>query len=243
MTLTEFTREYQNLILEMETRMNEPENDRLIIPDGVMLPEKYFSNQIRLAWMLKEPYDYENGTGGGWDYSELFKGEDLYEERFKGSIRNTWHPIIYITHSIFNNFPLWEEMDFIRDDHSMPNILREVAFINSQKLPAKGVTVTNMNDLIESLEKFGDLIKRQVELLDPNVFIFGNTFGIYTNLLDLDNSQLKKNGTCNYLIKNSKLYIDAYHPGQKNTVDGKDYVNDILSTVKKWKNGELLSND
>ena len=53
MNIDEFEQERTILNQLMEDRMNEPENDRFIIYDGVMKPELYFNNQIRLAWMLK----------------------------------------------------------------------------------------------------------------------------------------------------------------------------------------------
>ncbi len=235
MTLTKFKKEYQDLILEMETHMNEPENDRFIIDDGVYNPEKYFSNEIRLAWMLKEPYDEEDGTGGGWSYLSMFEGEDLYESTFKEGHKTTWHPIIYTSHSILNGFPNWGEIDYIRDNHNIASIVKEVAFMNAQKLPAKGVTRTNMNDIIESIAKYGDLLKRQKELLNPNVLIFANTFELYRDLLELNDVILEKNGSCEFAEHNGKLYISAYHPAQTQ-VAGEDYVNDIVEVVKNWQN-------
>lgn len=234
MTLSEFKKEYQDLILEMETRMNEPENNREIIDDGVYNPEKYFLNEIRLAWMLKEPYDEEDGTGGGWSYLSMFDGDDLYETTFKKGHKTTWHPIIYTSHSILNGFPKWEEIEYIRDDHSMASVVKEVAFINAQKLPAKGVTRTNMDDIIESIAKHGDLLKRQKELLDPNVLIFANTFELYRELLELNDVNLQKHGSCEFIEQNGKLYISAYHPAQTQ-VPSHEYVNNIVEVVKNWK--------
>lgn len=235
MTLTEFKKEYQDLILEMETRMNEPENDRFIIDDGVYNPEKYFSNEIRLAWMLKEPYDEEDGTGGGWSYLSMFEGDDLYESTFKKGHRTTWHPIIYTSHSILNGFPKWKDIDYLSNDSSIITVIREVAFMNAQKLPAKGVTRTNMNDIIESISKHGDLLKRQKELLNPNVLIFANTFDLYRDLLELNDIVLEKNGSCEYVAHDGKLYISAFHPAQTQ-VSGENYMNDIVEVVRKWLN-------
>jgi hypothetical protein len=95
------------------------------------------------------------------------------------------------------------------------------------------VTRTNMNDIIESISKHGDLLKRQEELLNPNVLIFANTFELYRDLLELNDVVLEKNGSCDFGIHNGKLYISAYHPAQTQ-VSGDAYVDDIIEVVKKW---------
>jgi hypothetical protein len=234
MNIEEFKNQSELLNAEMEARMNEPLNERFIITDGVMKPDVYFSKPIRLAWMLKEPYDEEDGTGGGWSYFDMFpEGKDLYVEQFHRGHKVTWHPIIYISHSIHNNFPKWEEMEYIRDNHSMCDVVRHVAFINSQKLPSKGQTTTNFDDLWESISKHADLLKRQIDLLNPNVFIFGNTIGLYQKITGLDFSNFENHGTCRFIEQDGKLYISAYHPSQR-SVSRSNYVNDIISVIEIW---------
>ncbi len=221
---------------EMAEKMNEQANNRYIISDGVMKIEEYFSREVRLAWMLKEPYDRDNGEGGGWSYFAMFpEGYNLYLEQFNKGHKSTWHPMIYISYAIHNEFLEWKDMDWLRDNHSMCDIVRSVAFINSQKLPSKGVTLTDMRDLWKSIKVHGYLLKRQVELLDPNVLIFANTIKLYEDVLGFDLSKKINHGTCDYLVHNGKLLIDAYHPSQKKVTRDR-YINDIVTIVKKWKN-------
>lgn len=239
MAILEFNQKYTDLIRRMNEQMNEPENDRYIIDDGVMKPSVYFSKDIRLAWMLKEPYDGENGTGGGWSYFGMFpENKDLYLEQFHKGHKSTWHPMIYVTNSINNNFIRWEQMNYIRDQHDMCDVVRHTAFINSQKLPSKGVTNTDFSDLWQSIALHSPLLKEQINLLDPNVFIFGSTANLYEKILDLDLKQLKRNGSCLYLTKENKLNISAYHPSQRSVVRSK-YVNDIVEVVELWHNNKL----
>ncbi len=226
----DFNEKYEALVDEMHQRMNDSDTGREVIADGVYSPDKYFSKDIRLVWMLKEPYDED---GGGWNYLELFDGEDLYESQFKKGHRTTWHPIIYTSHGIQNGFKKWEEIDYLRDDHELAKIVREVAFINAQKLPSLVGTRTNMDDIHLSIKKYGDLLIKQVELLNPNVFIFANTFDAYISLLQLQDYELIQNGSCSYIVKDEKLYINAYHPAQTQ-VGGNIYTNDIVEVVKNW---------
>lgn len=233
MDLTKFKEEYAQLISEMRKAMDEPENNREIIDDGVYNPEKYFSNEIRLCWMLKEPYDDVDGTGGGWSYLSMFEGEDLYDETFRFGHRTTWHPIIYTSFGIYNNFRQWGEIDYLRENHEIAKIVREVAFVNAQKLPSKGVTRTNFNDIIESIGKHGSLIEKQVKMLNPNVLIFANTFDAYRKLFGLDESKVINAGSCSYITLGDSIYINAYHPAQTQ-VKADVYCNDIINVVKNW---------
>jgi hypothetical protein len=231
-----YLREIDSLYKRMDEQMNKPEEGRYVIYDGVMNPEKYFSGTVRLAWMLKEPYDSENGTGGGWSYFDMFsEGKDLYVEQFHKGHKSTWHPMIYISYSLHNNYPKWEEMKYIREDHSMCDIVRQVAFINAQKLPAKHYTRTYYNDLWESVSQHSEILKSQVELLNPNILIFCNTIELYKDILNLDLSRLQRAGTCQYLEKEGKLFVSAYHPSQR-TVSRCQYVNDIVNVVSKFSN-------
>lgn len=230
--MIEFKNKANALNKEFMERLNTRERE--VITDGVMMPELYFKNGLRLAWMLKEPYDSKNGIGGGWSMFDMFPEEkDLYEEQFKRTHKVTWQPIIYISFSIFNNFQKWSEMKWISEDHSMCDIVRQVAFINSQKLPSKGVTRTDYTDLEESLKLTSDLLEKQINLCNPNVFIFANTVGLYTNILGYKLEEFVNEKSVSYLFKDGKLFINAYHPGQRK-IKREDYVNDIVSIVEKF---------
>jgi len=233
----DFEARYAQLMIEMNECLNEPENDRSVIEDGTMRPEEYFANEIRLAWMLKEPYDGDDGTGGGWKYHDMFVDDDLYGT-FSGGHRSTWHPIIYVTYSIYNGFLRWDELPYIRDKHEMCDVVRETAFINIQKLPAKGVTRTNHGDLWDAMRKCSDLLLRQVEMLDPNVLIFGNTMSLYLSLPEFKDVEVHKRGSVEFFVRNEKLYINAYHPAQT-TISRQAYCDDIISLVQQWSEGEL----
>ena len=109
-----FDEDYIALMAEMKQRIDEPENDRSLISDGVMQPDEYFSNEMRLAWVLKEAYDKEDGTGGEWSYF------DLYDKTgFDISTVKTLKRIIKTSYSIHNDFIKGENMDDI--DFEMKN--------------------------------------------------------------------------------------------------------------------------
>ena len=225
-----FDEDYIALMAEMKQRIDEPENERYIISDGVMQPDEYFSKEIRLAWVLKEAYEEEDGTGGGWSYF------DLYDKTgFDISTVKTLKRIIKTSYSIHNEFIKGENMDDI--DFEMKQIIKRVAIINTQKLPAKNYSSTNGKDLQESINKYSDLLERQLELINPNVIIFGGTFRYYKDLLKFEDSEIVK-GNVKYISKGDKLYIDAPHPSYWQ-ISENEYVNYIASVVEKWKTNKL----
>jgi hypothetical protein len=225
-----FDEDYIALMAEMKQRIDEPENDRSLISDGVMQPDEYFSKEMRLAWILKEAYDKEDGTGGEWSYF------DLYDKTgFDISTVKTLKRIIKTSYSIHNDFIKGENMDDI--DFEMKQIIKRVAIINTQKLPAKNYSSTNSKDLQESINKYSDLLERQLELINPNVVIFGGTFRYYKDLLKFEDSEIVK-GNVKYISKGGKLYIDAPHPSFWQ-ISEDEYVNDIVSVVEKWKLNKL----
>ncbi|WP_348797507.1 hypothetical protein [Flavobacterium adhaerens] len=221
-----FDEDYAILIAKMKQRIEEPENERYLISDGVMQPDEYFSKEIRLAWILKEAYDEEDGTGGGWSYFDLYDKEGLDLSKHK-----TFKPIIQTSYSIHNNFIKYENLDEI--DSEMTQIIKCVAIINTQKLPARNYSTTHDSDLQQSIKKYSDLLEEQLDFINPNVIIFGNTFKYYKDLLKIEDSEIVK-GNVWHVSKDGKLYISAYHPVQTQT-SKEDYVNDIVSVVEKWK--------
>jgi hypothetical protein len=221
-----FDEDYITFMSKMKQRIDEPENDRYIISDGIMQPDEYFKKEIRLAWVLKEAYDEEDGTGGGWSYFDLYDKVD-----FNISKNQTFKQIIKTSYSIHNEFIKYENIGEI--DFEMKQIIKNIAIINTQKLPAKNYSKTLPKDLQESINKYSDLLETQLDLINPNVIIFGGTFQYYKDLLKIEDSEIVK-GNVWYISKEDKLYIIAYHPAQTQN-SKKDYMNDIVSVVEKWK--------
>lgn len=227
-----FDEDYAVLMAEMKLRIEEPENERFLISDGVMYPDKYFNEDLRIAWILKEAYDEEDGTGGNWSYFDLF-----VKESFDVSTSKTFNPIIYASYGLYNNFTKYGGMDWIHDDPTMKEVLKNIAIINTQKLPSKNHSSTADSDLYESVNEYSDLLKRQINLLNPNVIIFGNTFKYFKDLLEIEDSEIVKGIVC-HVAKGNKLYISAYHPAQTQ-ITKQEYVDSIVSVVEKWKQNKL----
>ncbi|MGB4776142.1 MAG: hypothetical protein WBP45_13265 [Daejeonella sp.] len=220
-------------------RKNYVDENNLCEPiiDGIVNIEKYIQSNFRILWILKEPYDdVEDGlpSGGGWHLSKDFLEADGFYKRI-GQSRSTWHPIIYTSYGILNDFIQYDSMDYIRDDENMAEIVRNVAFINVKKTP--GLTRTYDNGVIwNAYSKHKHILLKQIETYNPDIIIGGSTMPMFFDDLEIRDKQ-KNNGSVDFAIHNYRLFIHAYHPAQTKITRDK-YVDDIINTVKLWKDGQ-----
>jgi hypothetical protein len=200
------------------------------IIDGVFRPEEYFTAPIRVAWMLKEAYTDELKT---FHIKEVYNEEDPYNYFFKGPWRQTWHPIIYSSVSILNAFREWENIDWIRDDEDLCHIVRKIAVINANKFGSKTGTYTLYENLVEGFEASWPITQQQLNVLKPDVLIFGSTFFLYKDkfLLNPEQHFIGRFGAFDCWKINGQLLIDAKHPAQR-TVSKRDYFESIVGAVK-----------
>lgn len=202
------------------------------IIDGLM-GEEYFNSRYKIAWFLKEAYSTQKE---GFHYKEHLAQPNAYENFYK-EINKTWHPIIYASYGILNNFSYWEELYFIRERPEMCDIIKNILIINVNKYPSSTGTYTNYSNLALAFKEFKSLIKTQVETLQPQVYIFGNTFSIYKeffNLTDIEKDEKsKKFDNCDIYIRDGNLYLDVYHPSNL-SLKRETYVDQIIESVEYW---------
>jgi hypothetical protein len=245
-TYEEFFSQVHSLNKELQLRLNDEDNNRCVITDGALNPESYYQllsqeEKPRIMWLMKEPYDSENGTGGGWDFYEgFFKDKpSYYEGLVKSRSRSTWQPVVYITHSIMNDYLPYDDMDYIRDNPKMAEALNHIAWVNLHKLPAIGMTRSNHDRIVEVYRNSKDLLQKQIEMLRPNVIICGGTFPIIR--YGLEGVKLVKFGSVNYFVHEGTMYVDAYHPAQT-TIGREDYCNDIIMLCKAFNENPYTIN-
>lgn len=235
-----FKQKQQELWNRMDLEIGKQEKGREVIFDGVGDIEGYLSQDFKVLWVLKEAYDDENGLGGGWEYHDMFSDDlEKMKKRFNKPDHTTWHPIVYATYGIEKEM-LWSDIPDIKDKPEITFVVRKTAFMNTQKLPARGQTNTDMADLWESMRKYSSLLKLQFDLIDADIIIFGNTFAIWKDNLGLNDRKLINHDFVNYTIYKGKLFIDAYHPAAKlKGLTKERYVNNIIEIAIKFKNGEI----
>lgn len=226
MTITELEQAQAEIIEEIYSfaeRVGLSNDNIEPIPDGVYSAEKYLLAPTQIMWILKEPYDDfdENGEpyGGGWNLFGAFDNDDAWSSR-------TWQPMIYSMYGLFNN-QKWEDMDWISDDKSMANVLKQIAYINISKIPAS--TATNDNSLWDKYNLWKDILSKQIAIYAPKIIIFGNTFRYFKDDLVGADTNPKKSieGIVDLYENGGVKYLDTYHPNQK-MVERGAYVDSII---------------
>ena len=193
------------------------------IPDGIYDAERYLSSYPRIMWILKEPYDDFTADGkpygGGWSLYEAYDNEEAWKNP-------TWQPMIYVSYGILNQ-QRWEDMDWIRDNKTMVDVLKQIAYINISKMPA--LKYSNDSDLYNYYSIWRPILFEQIDMYDPHILIFGNTFKYFKNdLIGNSVEPIKRiDGVVHIYEKGNIKIFDAYHPNQK-IISRDIYVNSII---------------
>lgn len=209
----------------------DPSGNKEAIGDGIIDIDKYLKSKPKILWILKEAYCED---GGGWDYREEWAKEGKLWEWVNASSKPTWHPIIYVTYAILNGFLTWNDMDWIRNSPDMAEVLRNIAVINVKKLP--GVRQSNNAEILACYNEHKQIILKQIEVFQPDIVIGYHEVlrQIYSDL-DISTKNEKRKESCEYVKTHERLYITAYHPGQR-IVYRETYVNDIVEAAEEWSN-------
>lgn len=204
-----------------------------LINDGVYDWERYWNSPVRLMVVMKEPWDEHddcgNPCGGGWHICKDCFGKP---DAWKGA---SWQPLIYIAYALFNGLR-YEEMDYIRDDKSMAEVLKQIAYINTNKMPA--LKQSNDANLRQAYEIWRPVLLEQIKSYDPQVILFANTFKLYKADLVGEDAQpifAFPNDSLHVYRKGADgpLLLDAYHPNNR-TCTRETYVNEILEAIRKY---------
>lgn len=220
--------EFNHKIEQLKSLEKEIELFGKTMVDGAIDNEEYFKSKYKIAWFLKESYSDKEESEY---YRSYFESDDLYEDWFKNVAIPTWHPIIYISYSILNGFKNWQELEYIRENPDMCKVIKNIAIINANKHYSETGTWTDDNNLLNGFKKFENILTKQIDLLDPNVLIFGNTFYLFKDFFQINEehkiTELSEDGLLHTYFKNGKIFLDAYHPASRK----KGYIDSIINSV------------
>ncbi|MDP4282792.1 MAG: hypothetical protein Q8891_00065 [Bacteroidota bacterium] len=177
-------------------------------------------------WLLKEPYcDKENG-GGGWSMTD---GLLIRASGKKKDSSGTWHPIIYCSHGILNNYMKFKEIPKIKNNSKVSLILKQIAFVNVQKLPAK--TTTSDKSLKKSYEEHKEILLKQISIYRPDIIIGGGTLNMIKEDLEIKAENELEFG---HFFKGKQLFINTRHPAQRK-IKREEYINKVIARAESFK--------
>jgi hypothetical protein len=198
------------------------------ITDGVVDIEQYLQSSPTILWILKESWE-DNGVGD-WSVTK-----DLM---LKGVVEGTtgnkgiYAKMAYITYSVFNGYPEWNDIPHVTKDPQVPGSLRRIAYINLNKGP--GGKRSNAANIESYYRRNRHLLKRQVETMNPDIVIAGNVLHLFYDDLGLKHEDFTSEGSVDVCSKNGRMYINAYHPAYW-CIKAQRYVEDIVAAIKKHR--------
>ena len=201
------------------------------ITDGVCNVEGYLKSNPKVMWVLKEPrYDeVVNGkpVGGGYSITK-----ECFNNREDAGSQKSWQLIIYTMYGYLHGLE-YDDMDYIRDNIDMVDVLKDIAYINVSKMP--GAMQSDWNNINYCYSIWKPILDKQMEVYAPDVVVFGGTFSHFKNDLIGNNTQpIDSVEDAIDVYKNGKqILIDAYHPLQTRIGRGV-YVNSIIRMMRKY---------
>jgi len=194
--------------------------------DGVVDQDRYLSSSPRILWILKEPWEkLKSGEkGGDWSVTRdlLLNGE------FTDN-KGTYPPMAYVSFSIANGFMKYSDIPYVTKDPAVRDALRTLAYINVKKFP--GTTTSNGDEIRTYYERYKDFLHSQIEMIAPNVVIYGGTSHLFRHRLGLHHFSSQPGGP-DFVVKDGILHISAYHPNQR-TMTKELYVEGIVETIRR----------
>ena len=184
------------ILLENWKKQHEKKGYRKFISDGIVNYDKWKNQSTpKVCYFLKEAYDtHENG----FDLTKMLKEKEPW---------GMWKKVVIWTQAIYNSFS-GDIFDYPSKDFKsvFKNVIQNIAVVNIKK--SNGEKSSNDNDLQQFINLDKEKIKREIELINPDIIICGKTFKFLKQIIDdieiYDNSLIAK-------WKNI-LIIDYYHP-------------------------------
>jgi len=216
------------------------------IRDGVARPEEYLKADLKVVWLLKEPYDSGEGVenDGGWsivDNCFAEAGDSWERKRKDGSVdrmwtNRTWQMIAYIMYG-FHHKLRYKDMPRVRSQEGrmIMNELLSIGWINASKFANKKSS-SDAKVFKLFINVWWSLVMEQLNVLMPDVIVCGKTFNclrhVWRNdLMRIDDKLPGVRVKCPNVgfWKHKDTYVlDAYHPGRK----GCQYANSIINALR-----------
>lgn len=171
------------------------------VRDGAMDKEKWEQANPKIVFLEKEAY----GDGGGDEGSSWCLGT-LLRENWGQARYQHWLNVSRWTYGIQHTNK--ENIPSFPDDKVARNAVFDSAVVNIKK--SGGSQTSNDHDLKLYVEEDGDLIKEQIDLLNPDVIVFCSTWHLVKELF----GEPKELSTWTYQRNNQKL-LKYYHPAAR----------------------------
>ena len=173
--------------------------DKGFIRDGIIDPARWRKAPRKVLLLLKEGY----GEGEDWDLRELIREQ---WQRPKG---NVWWKAAYWCYAAQNAVPRIPAFPSLDDDRkALIEALLSAGAVNIKK--SDGGSSSNDDDIERYATADGDLLKSQIDLINPDIVICGNTWWFVKHLWPMAQQIYDL-----VWMSDGVLFVDFWHPANR----------------------------
>lgn len=191
-------RELDNLFDEWEKRHRVMGHKRFI-RDGIVNEDWWMQEQSvpKICFFLKEARTNQE------------EGYNLAKDLYAYEPWKLWQRVAVWTQAIQLSFSGERPYDDGKIKMKSHEAVRQTAVVNVKK--SNGLAESTEDDLWQYVKDDKDLLKRELELVNPDIIVCGYTFGMLCEVLG---DEIEMDGTVDtmYAFWKDKLIIDYYHP-------------------------------
>ena len=177
----------------------------------------------RICFFLKEAHQRDYHI---WSLTKWLRNENDGD----GVIQKMWHTVAEFTYGLINtttnSIPRYADAKALSESEKSA-LLQRIAIVNVKK--SEGKSNSKWVDLIDYAKNDADLIRRELDIIDPDIIVCGNNSSllriVYGAEVDsrnkvLHNGRIDEN-LCNFLDENGyvwfedKVIIDFWYPANQ----------------------------
>lgn len=180
------------------------------ISDGAVNVEAYVGSKLKICYFLKEAYSKDNDED--WDLAGWLDS---------GAMTRMWSNVAEWTYGILSTTTTNIAHKPQLTNQEKTALLRSVSVVNVKK--SNGKVQSDYDDLLSYASEDKEFLKRELEILNPDVIVCGNISSLLRLLYGatvqskngvsaeglIDAEYLSKNG---YAFAGKQIIIDYYHP-------------------------------
>lgn len=185
---------------------------KLFCNDGILgKPDIWYQSDLRIMFLLKESND---------GFRDIIGNVASAADADKGSAKQFWPNLGWWTYAIkevfAGNAPTFPSKEELLSEKCNYGKIEPAAYVNVKK-NAENQKVSNKCDLEKYARRDREFLKRQIELINPNVVVCCGTDFLYRDIYSIYTAEDKNNFTDFELwrichLHNDRLVIDFYHP-------------------------------
>lgn len=173
--------------------------------DGIV-NDSYWNeeNNKRIMFFLKEAHQ---GNRSREEY-----GKDVFDlvGWLNGTVYKMWKKVAIWVAAVENTtVSSIEEFDEAKIEQCEQDLIRKISVVNIKK--SNGKTNSNWEELVRYANEDKELIRREIEMINPRIIICGNNSSLLNTIFEnaLDMQELYKH---HYTIYKGYIILDYYHP-------------------------------